>query len=346
MASRPAAWPGRLGVRLSRVAAALALALLGALVVSVCVGRYPLTPLQVLGLLLGRDPGSDAAITDTARTVLWQIRGPRVLASALVGAALAVSGAALQSVFRNPLAAPDLLGVSAGAGLGAALGILLGWAVAGIQAAAFAGGLLAVGAVWTLGSRLPLRDRVLSLVLTGIAIGSLLGALIALVKLLADPYAQLPAITFWLLGSFSSVDPRDLGWLAAAGALALVTIVAMGWQVDALALSDDEVRALGVRLGLLRVVLVAGATLATAASVAVAGIIGWVGLVVPHAARLLVGASFSRMLPVSMLLGALLMVIIDTLGRGVAQLEVPPGVLTALVGAPALFVLMIRRSDD
>ncbi len=333
-------------MRVTGVSATLGVALLGALVASACIGRFPLAPGQVVDLLLGREGAGDAAALETARTVLWQIRGPRVLASAIVGAALAASGVALQSVFRNPLAAPDLLGVSAGAALGAVLGIFLGWAVAGIQAAAFAGGLLAVGAVWLVGTRLPLRDRVLSLVLTGIAIGSLLGALIALVKMLADPYTQLPAITFWLLGSFSSIDPGDLRWLAAVGVLGLAPIVAMRWQADALALSDDEVRALGVRLGLLRATLVAGATLATAASVAAAGVIGWVGLVVPHAARLLVGAAFSRVLPVAMLLGALLMVVIDTLGRSVAQAEVPPGVLTALVGAPALFVLMLRRGDD
>ena len=332
--------------RLPGINAGLAVATLVALFASVCIGRFPIAPGQLLDLLLARSDGDVSADQQTAQVVLWQVRGPRVLASAIVGAALAASGVALQSVFRNPLAAPDLLGVSAGAALGAVLGMFLGWSVAGIQMGAFAGGLFAVGAVWLVGVRLPLRDKVLSLVLTGIAIGSLLGALIALIKMLADPYTQLPAITFWLLGSFASVEPRDLRWLAAVCVLGMVPMVVMRWRADALALSDDEARTLGVRLGTLRGALVLGATLVTAASVATAGIIGWVGLVVPHAARLLVGAAFSRVLPVAMFLGALLMVVIDTLGRSVVQAEIPPGVLTALIGAPALFLLMIRRSDD
>jgi iron complex transport system permease protein len=308
-----------------------------AVLAAMCVGRYPIDAGQLLKLLAGdqSDP--------TAVSVLWQVRGPRVLTSALVGAALAASGVALQSVFRNPLAAPDLLGVSAGAALGAVLGILSGWALFGIQLAAFLGGLVAVAMVWLIGTRLVLRDGMLSLVLAGFAIGSLLGALVSLVKLFADPLTQLPAMTFWLLGSFTSVSARELMVLASCLVLAFVPLVALRWQADALALSDDEVRSLGVRLVRLRVVLVLGATLATAASVAVAGTVGWVGLIVPHAARLLVGVSVARVLPVAMLLGALLMVLIDTLGRSLGSFEIAPGVLTALIGAPALFLLMARN---
>ena len=333
-------------VRAPGINAALVVAVIAAMVASVCVGRYPIAPAQFVDIVLGRVGGDDPAGLTTAQTVLWQIRGPRVLAAAIVGAALAASGVTLQSVFRNPLAAPDLLGVSAGAAFGAVLGIFLGWSAAAVQAGAFAGALLAVGAVWLVGVRLPMRDKVLSLVLTGIAIGSLLGALIALLKMLADPYARLPAITFWLLGSFAAVEPQDLRWLGSVAALGVVTITMLRWQADALALSDDEAQALGVRLGALRAALVVGATLLTAGSVAAAGVIGWVGLVVPHGARLLVGSVFSRALPVAMLLGAILMVVIDALGRSIAETEVPPGVLTALIGAPALFLLMIRRTDD
>lgn len=333
-------------MRVGGISAALAGATLLALAASLCVGRFPIAPAQLLELLLAGPGAGEPGQVATANTVLWQIRGPRVLAAALVGAALAASGVALQSVFRNPLAAPDLLGVSAGAALGAVLGILLGWTVTGVQAGAFVGGLGAVAAVWAVGTRLPMRDRILSLVLAGIAVGSLLGALIALVKMVADPYTRLPAITFWLLGSFTSIAPGDLFWLAAVGLLGILPLLAFRWQADALALSDDEVRALGIRLGVLRVALVLGATLATAASVAAAGIVGWVGLVVPHAARMLVGSTFPRVLPVAMLLGALLMIVVDALGRSIAQSEVPPGVLTALVGAPALFLLMARRGDD
>lgn len=328
------------------VAALLALALALMILRALGSGRYDLPLFEVLRIIAGRVDVAGQAQTSMAEAVLWQIRGPRVLGSALTGAALAASGVALQSVFRNPLAAPDLLGVSAGAALGGVLGIFLGWSVFGIQVAAFAGGLSAVALVFMIGSVLPLRDRTLSLVLAGIAIGSMLGALIALVKTLADPYAQLPAITFWLLGSFASITPGDLALLALFTLTGMLSLFLVRWRADALALSDDEVHALGVRLPWVRVLLIGGATLATSATVAVAGIIGWIGLVVPHAARLLVGASFARVLPVSMLLGALLMLLIDTLGRSLAQTEVPPGVLSALVGAPVLFVLMLRRRDD
>ena len=327
------------------LALVLGAVLVAAMLAALGAGQFPLPLSQVLQLLLSPLAGDAPASSEMARTVLWQIRLPRVGASVVVGAALAASGVGLQSVFRNPLAAPDLLGVSAGSALGAVLGIFLGWSVVTIQAAAFAGGLAAVMLVHAVGTMLPLHDRTLSLVLAGIAIGSMLGALIALIKTVADPYTQLPAITFWLLGSFASITPADLLMLLAFGFVGLVPLVVMRWRADALALSDDEVHALGLRLPVLRAALIAGATLATSATVAAAGIIGWVGLVVPHAARLLVGASFSRVLPVSMLMGALLMLLIDTLGRTVAQSEIPPGVLTALIGAPVLFALMLRRRD-
>ena len=337
MHGRWLAWPWIVGL--------LALALVASALYALGSGRFHLPLGDVLRILIDGHGAPVPLGPSTAETVLWQIRGPRVLAAIVVGAALAASGVALQSVFRNPLAAPDLLGVSAGAALGAVLGIFLGWSVFAIQASAFAGGLAAVTIVYAVGTVLPLRDRTLSLVLAGIAIGSVLGALIALVKTLADPYTQLPAITFWLLGSFASITLVDLALLSGLALLGLVPLALMRWRADALALSDDEVHALGVRLPVVRLALVCGATLATSGTVAAAGIIGWIGLVVPHAARLMVGASFPRVLPVAMLLGALLMLVIDTLGRSLAQSEVPPGVLTALVGAPVLFALMLGRSD-
>jgi iron complex transport system permease protein len=316
-----------------------------AMLISLAAGRYPIELGQLFEALVGGPPDR-AGDGPGAQLIVWQLRGPRVLVSAMIGAALAAAGAAMQSVFRNPLAAPDLLGVSAGAALGAVLAILLGWPVAGLQAAAFAGGLIAVALVWMLGRQLPLRDPMLGLLLSGIAIGSLLGALVSLVKMLLDPMGDLPAITFWLLGSFASIEPGALRWVAGALLLGMLPLVALRWKADALALSDDEVRSLGIRVGRLRLWLVLGATLLAAVSVAAAGIIGWVGLVVPHAARMLVGASFARLLPASALLGALLMVTIDALARSIALTELPPGVLTALIGAPALFLLMARSRHD
>jgi len=191
-----------------------------------------------------------------------------------------------------------------------------------------------VGLVYSVGAQVRRHDPILSLILAGIVIGTLLGACIALIKYLADPYNQLPAITYWLLGSLAAVSPRDLA-LAAPFALAgLVPLYLLRWRMNLLSLSDDEARALGVSVGRLRLAVVCAATLMTAAAVAISGIIGWVGLLIPHAARMLVGPEFSRLLPLSMLLGAAFLLAVDTLARTLAPIEVPPGVLTALIGTP------------
>jgi iron complex transport system permease protein len=266
--------------------------------------------------------------------VILQVRGPRVLAALLVGAALAAAGTAYQGMFRNPLVSPDILGVSTGAALGAVLGIFLSQGIVFIQFAAFIGGLAAVGLVYWIGSRLRGHDPLLALVLTGVVIGTLLGSAIALLKYLADPYNQLPAITYWLLGSLASISPKDL-LVAAPFALAgLVPMILLRWRMNLLALPDDEARALGVDVRRLRILVVGCATLMTASAVAISGIIGWVGLLIPHAARLLVGPDFGRLLPLSMLLGAAFLLAVDTLCRTIATIEVPPGVLTALIGTP------------
>jgi iron complex transport system permease protein len=273
-------------------------------------------------------------------TVLFRIRLPRVLAAMLVGAALSVAGAAYQSLFRNPLVSPDILGVSTGAGFGAVLGILLGLPVAAIQLLGFGGGLLTVAAVGALARTLRGGGDVLVLVLAGIVVGALAGAAISLVKVLADPYDQLPAITFWLLGSFSGVLPRDLPATLVPLAVGLVPLALLRWRIDLLSLSDDEARSLGVRVGALRLAVIVCATLVTAAAVSLAGTIGWVGLVVPHAARLLVGAAFARLLPFSMVLGAAFMLGVDTLCRTAFGTEVPPGVATAFIGTPVFIALL------
>lgn len=324
----------------------LSILLVVVLVVALGSGSYPLSPAQILALIGERAGGAASGAGPEAAAVFWDIRAPRAVSAAIVGAALAAAGLALQSTFRNPLASPDLLGVSAGAALGAVLGMFLGWSIGAIHLLAFVGGLATVGLVYLVARRFRLRDRLLSLLLSGIAIASLLGALIALVKIAADPRGQLPAITFWLMGSFAAVGPRELGWLASACLVGLVPMLVSRARADALALSDDEARSIGVAPAAVRAALVVGATLVTAACVAVSGVIGWVGLVVPHAARLLVGASFRAALPVSMLLGATLMVVIDAIGRTATTIELPPGVLTALVGAPALFLLIVRVSDE
>jgi iron complex transport system permease protein len=276
--------------------------------------------------------------------VIWQVRGPRVLAAALVGGALAVAGTAFQGLFRNPLVSPDILGASSGAALGAVLGIFLSLGVFAIQALAFVGGLIAVAAVYLIGSAVRARDPILVLVLTGVVIGSLLGAGVGLVKYLADPYNQLPAMTFWLLGSLAATNTADLVPLFGPVALGTLVLVALRWRLNVMSLPDEEARSLGIATGPLRIAIVGAATLVTSASVATAGIIGWVGLVVPHIARTLVGPDFAKLIPAAALLGGGFLLVIDTLARTAAPIEIPLGILTALVGTPFFIWLLASVS--
>jgi iron complex transport system permease protein len=313
----------------------LGLAILGAL----AVGRFPIAPAELPAILLGRAEGP-------AALVFWNIRAPRVLAAILVGAALAAAGAAFQGMFRNPLASPDLLGVSAGASLGAVLGIFLGLPVAAVQGLAFAGGLAAVAGVAGLAAAVRGRgyggDPMLVLILAGIALGALMGAGISLLKILADPYNQLPAITFWLLGTLSATTSGDLQAAALPALAGLVLLVLLRWRLNLLTLGEDEARALGVNTALLRAAAIAGATLATASVTALAGAVGWIGLVVPHMARLLGGPDLRRLIPLSMLLGAAFLLGVDTLARSVGRVEVPLGILTAVLGTPFFLWLLAR----
>ena len=329
-----AAWRARWAVVVACFAlVALALFALGS-------GRYPLSIGEVASVMWDRATGR--AVASTSDAIVWQIRLPRVGVALLVGAALAAAGTAYQHLFRNPLVAPDTLGVSSGAALGAVLGIFLGAGFVVIEAAAFAGGLLGVSAVILIASRLSAHDPLVTLILTGIVVASLLGAAISMFKYLADPYNQLPAITFWLMGSFASSSAQELGTLAPAVGIALAVLFALAWRINLLALPEDEARSLGVNTAQLRMTVIAVATLATSASVAVSGIVGWVGLVVPHMARLVVGPEFSRLLPVAALFGAAFMLMIDTLARTLTSIEIPPGILTAVIGTPVFIALLAR----
>jgi iron complex transport system permease protein len=326
--------------------AATVAALFALAVLAFGVGRYPVSVGEIFSLLASKLTGSEHALPANVETVILQVRGPRILAAVVVGAALAAAGTAYQGMFRNPLVSPDILGVSGGAALGAVLAIFLSLDVLMTQALAFAGGLAAVSLVYAVGSRLRGHDPLLALVLTGVIIGTLLGSAIALLKYLADPYNQLPAITYWLLGSLAAITPRDLSAAAPLAIAGLLPMLLLRWRINLLALPDDEARALGVDTRRLRVLVIACATLITASAVAISGIIGWVGLLIPHAARLLVGPGFGRLLPLAMLMGATFMLGVDTLCRTVASIEIPPGVLTALIGTPFFLWLFAfaRRS--
>jgi iron complex transport system permease protein len=310
------------------------------LVVAFTIGRYPVSLAEILDVLwsraLGRAPSTPAAVEN----VVLLVRGPRVAAALLVGSALAVAGAAFQGLFRNPLVSPDILGASSGAALGAVIGIFFSLGVLGIELLAFAGGLAAVAAVYMIGSMLRSRDPILVLVLAGVVIGSLLGAGVGLVKYLADPYNQLPAMTFWLLGSLAATSVSDLLPLLGPVAIGTLVLVALRWRMNVMSLPEEEARALGVSTGPLRIAIVAAATLVTSASVATSGIIGWIGLVVPHLARALVGPDFPKLLPASALLGGGFLLFIDTLARTAAPVEIPLGILTAVIGTPFFIWLL------
>jgi iron complex transport system permease protein len=324
----------------------IALLLLGiGLVVAFTVGRYPVSISELAEVLLARLSGRHADVAPAVENVILLVRGPRVIAAVLVGAALSVAGTAFQGLFRNPLVSPDILGASSGASLGAVIGIYLSLGVVGIELLAFAGGLVAVAAVYAIGSLIASRDPILMLVLTGVVVGALLGAGVGLVKYLADPYNQLPAMTFWLLGSLASTSAADLIPLAGPVAFGTLVLVALRWRMDAMSLPEEEARALGIPTGRLRVAIVLAATLVTSASVATSGVIGWVGLVVPHLARALVGPDFPRLLPTAALMGAGYLLLIDTLARTASPVEIPLGILTAVIGTPFFIWLLTRMQQ-
>jgi len=319
----------------------IALAVLAAgLATAFTLGRYPVALHDLLDILAARLTGRASSAPVAAQDVVLMVRGPRVMAAVMVGAALAMSGTAFQGLFRNPLVSPDILGASSGAALGAVIGIYFSLGVIGIETLAFIGGIAAVAAVYAIGSAVQARDPILVLVLTGVVIGALLGSAVGLLKYLADPYNQLPAMTFWLLGSLAATSIGDLLPLFGPIALGTAALLALRWRMNVMSLPEEEARALGVPTGLLRAVIVAAATLITSASVAAAGVIGWVGLVVPHLARSLVGPDFAKLIPTAAILGGGFLLLIDTLARTAAPIEIPLGILTAFVGTPFFIWLL------
>jgi iron complex transport system permease protein len=323
------------------VLAALVVTLAAALLLALAVGPFPLSLVDITRAAARLFGAADGA-PGPGEIVFMRVRLPRVAAAALVGAAIAGAGTAYQTLFRNPLVSPDILGVSSGAGLGAVLGILLSLPVVGIQMLAFGFGLATVALVYLVAAALHGHDRTLVLVLSGVVVGALAGACISLVKILADPYDQLPAITFWLLGSLAGVKLADVAIVAPLVLIGLVPLILLRWRIGVLSLGDDEARALGVDVTRLRLLVIGAATLMTASVVAISGVIGWIGLMIPHIARMLVGPNFDRLLPTAMLMGAAFLLLVDTLARSMARIETPLGILTAVLGAPFFLWLLAR----
>ncbi len=276
------------------------------------------------------------------QTVIFRIRLPRVAAAMLVGGGLSIAGASFQGLFRNPLVSPDILGVSAGAGFGAALGILASGDPGVIQISAFVFGIIAVSIAYCIGRTVG-RGSTLVLVLGGIIIGSLFSAFISLTKYVADPYDTLPAIVFWMMGSLSAVSNADVLAVGPPIILGSLCLFLVRWRINLLAVGEEEARALGVDTKRMTMVLIVAATVITASAVCISGIIGWVGLVVPHIGRMLVGPDFRRLIPVSAVLGASFLLVVDDIARTLTAVEIPLGILTALVGAPFFAYLLTRK---
>lgn len=325
--------------RYARRFAVLGAVFLAVLLGSLLVGRYALSPGQLVHMLWTRISGGAADWPISDDKVVFAVRLPRVAAAALVGAALAVSGAAYQGMFRNPMVSPDILGASTGAGFGAAVAILLGAGYFGISAAAFCCGLLAVAAAWLV-SRLSKADQAVALILAGMMISSLFSAGTSFVKLVADTQQQLPAITYWLMGSLSSIKDKDVVFLAIPVALGMIPLFFLRWRMNLLTVGEEEAQSMGVNTRRLRGAVIVCATLLTSASVAVSGMIGWVGLVIPHFCRMLFGYDYRRLIPAGALFGAAFLLAVDDIARLVTTGELPLGILTAFVGAP-LFLYLI-----
>lgn len=309
---------------------------------SFSVGRYPISIPDLLSAVWNSIIGNTDAIDPRVRTALFNVRLPRVLMVMLAGAALAVSGASYQGMFKNPLVSPDLLGASAGASLGACLGLLWGRDMFTVQVMAFCGGMLAVGmSVWL--NKMVRYDPVLSLVLAGMLVTTLFQSGMSIVKMVADANETLPVITFWLMGSFSRIGRDDLAMVLLPMLIGFAVLLSQSWKLNVLSFGEEEARSLGIKTGRVRLLVIFASTLVTSCTVAVAGIVGWVGLVIPHLARTVVGPNYRKLLPTSIFIGAVYLLVVDDFARNLTAVEIPIGILTAIVGVP-FFIVIFRHN--
>lgn len=322
----------------------LSLFLIFCFLISFALGKYPISPLELIKVLSSKVITLQTTWSSEVETVIFQIRLPRVVAAVLIGAALSCAGATYQGLFQNPMVSPDLLGASAGAGFGAALAIFLGFSKYSIAISAFLFGIVTVFLVWMISTRVKTNPS-LGLILTGIMVGSLFSAGLSYIKLVADPNNELPAITYWLMGSLASIRANDLLISAIPILIGLIPLMFLRWKLNVMTMGEEEAKTMGINTKAIRVIVIACATLVTAASVSVSGMIGWVGLVIPHFTRMIVGADFRVLLPASILLGASFLLIVDNFSRLLATQEIPLGILTAFVGAPFFMYLILREGN-
>lgn len=320
----------------------LAAAVLVTALVSVMVGRYGVAPGELAGAVQARLAGGFYTDT-TVDSVVFNLRLPRITVAILVGAGMSVAGAAFQSLFSNPLATPDTLGVASGTCVGAVIALLADAGMIGVQLTALAAGLITVTITTTVARRRGAAPDVVMLVLAGVIVSALADAVLSMLKITADPTSDLPEITYWLMGSLAGTSWRQIALAAPFIVGGCAIVLALRWRLNVLALSEDEARSAGVDVRTLRLVLIVAATVITASVVSMCGQVGWIGLIVPHAARMLVGSNNRQLIPVSLLLGSSVMVVIDTVARTLTASEIPVSVITAIVGAP-FFITLLRRT--
>ncbi|WP_407423484.1 FecCD family ABC transporter permease [Methanobrevibacter sp.] len=307
---------------------------------SFLMGRYPISPVDVVKTILS-PLFPQLTVSSTVNTIVWQIRLPRILAALLVGASLAMAGTAFQGIFKNPLVSSDLLGVSNGAGFGAALAILLSGSSVVIQVFAFVFGIISVSITYLI-SKAYKAGGILILVLSGVAISAFFNSLISGIKFIADPEDKLPEIVYWLMGSLASVTMNEIIMIIIPLFIGFIILYLLRWQMNILAMGDEEAQSLGLNPSRVRLIIIAACTLLTSAAVSISGIIGWIGMIIPHMARMIVGPDNKVLLPASLSLGASFLLLIDNISRVVISIEIPIGILTAVIGVP-IFLYLLRR---
>lgn len=332
--------------RANIIIAGLAIFMILAAFASLFFGRYPIAPDDAIKMLINLVIPIEHTYTAQQETLFFNVRLPRIMLALMVGCCLAAAGAAFQGTFQNPLVSPDILGASQGAAFGAALAILAGLGTFAVSVSAFGFSILTVLLVLLVSSRAK-GNRVLVVVLSGVMVSSLFSAGVSFTKLIADPQDSLPAITYWLMGSLTGAKlDTNLLLTAIPMAIGLIVLFALRWRINILTMGDDEASTMGINARSLRLVVILAATLVTAASVSVSGMIGWVGLVIPHLSRMIVGSDYRKLMPASMLMGASFLLIVDNISRLATTAEIPIGILTAFVGAPFFLFLITRKKQQ
>ncbi len=316
--------------------------LIALILVCMCVGKYSLTPVECLNIIFGKITGAESSWDAMDEKLLMGVRLPRVMATVIVGAALALSGAVYQGIFKNPLVSPDFLGVSSGACIGAAVAILLSLSSALIQVCAFIGGIAAVTLTVMIPKAMKSNSNIM-LVLAGIIVSGAMSSILGFIKYIADPETQLAAITYWQLGSFAYVDTPALLSILPLSIIAAVVLIAMAWWINILSMGEQEAQSLGANVGVLRGICIICATILTAGAVCISGTIGWVGLVIPHFGRMLVGSDNRSLLPAACLIGGIFLLLVDTVTRIIGPAEMPISILTGIIGAPFYAWLLYRQ---